>query len=299
MGLCRDLWGKTLPLHDYQFVLEKGFDLNVLVHVPHSSPRIPTSVRNDLAVDDRTLSREVAAMTDWLTAPLALAAVSELPVTTWINPWSRLVVDPERFPDEREQMTAVGMGAVYLTRHDGGTLRLPDPARDEELIRTYYSPYAQRMSDLVTDNTVIVDLHSFPSMPLPYELAANGERDRPPLCVGTDAFHTPAWLTNLVCETWSNHFDGDIGIDTPFSGTYVPLNRYGTDSNVYSIMIEIRRDILHPSFDDADVLLASGLLPPRPWQDHGPEHQFALPNPTVVSFTASILKQLSVIGTRA
>ena len=34
----------------------------------------------------------------------------------------------------------------------------------------------------------------------------------------------------------------DIGTDTPFSGTYVPLDHYNTDRRVSSVMIELRRD---------------------------------------------------------
>lgn len=34
----------------------------------------------------------------------------------------------------------------------------------------------------------------------------------------------------------------DIGKNTPFGGTYVPLDHYRTDPRVYSVMIELRRD---------------------------------------------------------
>ena len=41
-------------------------------------------------------------------------------------------------------------------------------------------------------------------------------------------------------------FDGvtdGVAVDTPFAGTYVPLDVYGTDPHVTSVMVEIRRDL--------------------------------------------------------
>src|SRR3954462_10086400 len=78
-----------------------------VLHVPHSSTRIPGSVREGIVLDDDALDAELAAMTDAHTDLLA-RRISES-VRGW-RPWSfvnrrsRLVVGPERFPDEREVM---------------------------------------------------------------------------------------------------------------------------------------------------------------------------------------------------
>jgi N-formylglutamate amidohydrolase len=166
-------------------------------------------------------------------------------VTPWrfVNRLSRLVVDPERFPDEREEMLSVGMGAVYTRTTHRGVLRGAD-ADPEPLIERYFRPYAAAMTDAVGERlaavgrAVIIDVHSYPTGALPYEL--HGEGPRPPVCLGTDAFHTPPDLPAAAREAFAAI--GETGLDSPFGGTYVPLAYYGTDPRVSALMVEIRRD---------------------------------------------------------
>jgi N-formylglutamate deformylase len=97
-----------------------------ILHVPHSSTRIPGSVREWIVLDDDALDAELAAMTD-AHADLLARRISERVrgqrPWSFVNRLSRLVVDPERFPDEREVMNSVGMGAVYTRTSTGKRLR--------------------------------------------------------------------------------------------------------------------------------------------------------------------------------
>ncbi|MFF4799129.1 N-formylglutamate amidohydrolase [Streptomyces sp. NPDC001351] len=217
----------------------------VLLHVPHSAREIPAEVRAGIVLDGPALERELDHITDAHTAEIAAAAADLAGVAPWrfVNRLSRLVVDPERFPDEREEMLAVGMGAVYTRTTHREALRADDtdPA---PLIERYFRPYAQAMTEAVADRlaatgrAVIVDVHSYPSAPLPYEL--HGEGPRPPVCLGTDSFHTPPGLQAAAREAFAAC--GETGLDSPFSGAYVPLEFYGKDPRVSALMVELRRD---------------------------------------------------------
>ncbi|WP_282088415.1 N-formylglutamate amidohydrolase [Streptomyces tendae] len=217
----------------------------VILHVPHSSREIPADVRSGIVLSGAELERELDHMTDSHTAELAGRAAALAGLTPWrfVNRASRLVVDPERFPDEREEMTAVGMGAVYTRTSHREVLR-PDGTDPEPLIERYFRPYARAMTEAVADRlaatgrAVIVDVHSYPTRPLPYELHAEGPR--PPVCLGTDAFHTPPGLLAAAREAFAPC--GGTGLDSPFGGTYVPLDFYGTRAEVGALMVEIRRD---------------------------------------------------------
>ncbi|MBT2416433.1 N-formylglutamate amidohydrolase [Streptomyces sp. ISL-22] len=220
-------------------------DSPVILHVPHSAREIPPTVREGILPADDALSRELDHITDAHTAELAEAAAERASRTPWrfVNRLSRLVVDPERFPDEREEMLAVGMGAVYTRTTHLAELR-PAGTDPEPLVERYFRPYAKAMTDAVADRlaatgrAVIIDVHSYPSARLPYEL--HGEGPRPPVCLGTDAFHTPPGLLAAARDAFAAF--GETGLDSPFSGTYVPLEFHGTEARVTALMIEIRRD---------------------------------------------------------
>ncbi|GAA2555445.1 N-formylglutamate amidohydrolase [Streptomyces levis] len=214
----------------------------VILHVPHAARDLPDEVRAGIVLDDEALARELDHITDAHTDRLAEAAAGRAAVRPWrfVNRLSRLAVDPERFPDEREEMRAVGMGAVYTRTTHGAALR-PEGFEAGPLVERYFLPYARAMTRAVTERlaatgrAVIVDVHSYPSRRLPYEL--HGDGPRPPVCLGTDSFHTSPRLLDAAREAF-----GETGLDSPFSGTYVPLEFHGLDARVEALMVEIRRD---------------------------------------------------------
>ena len=66
--------------------------------------------------------------------------------------------------------------------------------------------------------------------------------DRPDICIGTDEFHTPKEL--VACST--NYFIGlgySVSMNSPYSGSIVPMRYYRKDKRVSSIMIEINRKL--------------------------------------------------------
>lgn len=216
----------------------------LVLHVPHSSRVIPPEVRPHILLDDAALEAELDAMTDAHTDVIATELASRLSLCPWqfVNRTSRLVVDPERFPNpDQEEMTAVGMGAVYTQTSQRQPLRGEDADHRADLIERYFDPYAAAMSDLVearrraVGRVLVVDVHSYPRDTLPYELHATDRR--PALCLGVDRQHTPADLVEAFVST----FD-DIAVNEPFRGCYLPLRHYGRSTDVFGVMLEVRRD---------------------------------------------------------
>ncbi len=216
----------------------------VVVHIPHGATALPDDVRAQLLLTDAELAEELRLMTDHHTAQLA-SDVGRHGATRMVNGWSRLAVDPERFLDpEIEEMEAVGMGAVYTRTSHGRQLRDLQPGQRDDLLQRHFHHYHAALTDLVTalleqhGHCVLLDLHSYPTRALPYELHIDGRR--PEVDIGTDPDHTPPWLRDLVVEVVT-----DAGLDhaenTPFAGTFVPTHHLG-DPRVSSVMLEIRRD---------------------------------------------------------
>ena len=226
----------------------------MIVHVPHSSTVVPKDVRSQFALGGAELDRELLLMTDRHVDELFALPADE--AATIVYPVSRLVCDPERFErDEDEQMAGIGMGVLYTRTHTGDAAK---PLRREmsgeerrTILDAYYRPHHTRLERATSDalrvhgRCLIVDAHSFPQRPLPYEKSIRPEdprwKHRPAICLGTDDFHTPLWLQAAAFDAFEVRFES-VAFNTPFDGTIVPMRFYRRDARVCSIMIEVRRD---------------------------------------------------------
>ena len=221
----------------------------VILHVPHASRTIPPHVRAQLLLGDAALEAELDEATDTDTDLIATLGADHAHTKPWIvnNALSRLVIDPERFPDAAEPAAALGRGAVYTRTCDGRRLRGEPFADTEALLDEYFRPYARAVAELATDRivtcgrAVLIDVHSYPENPSGFE---NPAAARPALCIGTDPVHTPDWLTSATRKAFRPL--GEIAENTPYTGCYAPLDRYGDDERVSAVMIELRRDIYLP-----------------------------------------------------
>lgn len=216
----------------------------VIFHVPHDSTWIPDDVRDQFVLDDQALRDEILRMTDHHTLELFTSGVPEKQVVR--APVSRLVVDVERFEDDRwEPMAALGMGVVYTHTSSLSELRRPLTGNERErLIQNWYRPHHDRPTQATEaalekyGRALLIDCHSFPSNALPYEV--DQRPNRPQICVGTDPFHTPEALTNATADAFMTASLA-MSIDTPFSGALVPATHYGRDRRVASVMVEVNR----------------------------------------------------------
>ena len=249
-------------------IISGDSESKVILHVPHSATYIPDEVRKSILLSDQELKAELDEMTDTLTEAVALKAAEISGKKPWlfINKFSRLVIDPERFPDEREAMNAVGMGAVYQKTSIGTQLRKPDPVAEKLLLDEYFHPYSESLSDLVAQRyavlgeVTLIDVHSYRVDQHPN--AINHGQLRPPICIGTDPFHTPQWLTEAAQSAFS--IIGENYLNQPYSGTYVPLTFYQKEAKITSLMMETRADtflsdelITHAGFETVTKALAN------------------------------------------
>jgi N-formylglutamate deformylase len=236
----------TTALPPFEVLAPTGVPRAIVGHVPHASRHVPAAERARLLADDATLAAELLRLTDAHTDRL-FAWIRDVGGTLVVNRTSRLVVDPERFPDDAaEPMATVGQGAVYTRTTDGEPLRADDPDERARLLATWFEPYHAALIAVVESTLarfgrcLVLDGHSFATVPLPSE--ADRAPDRPDVCLGTDAFHTPPALTDaLALRLRDAGFR--VAVDTPFAGTLVPLRWYGTDARVTSVMLEVRRGL--------------------------------------------------------
>ena len=142
-------------------------------------------------------------------------------------------------------MAARGMGAIYTRTSDGRPLRSSlDVGERQRLLDAYYFPHDGKLEQLARSaladhgRCLIIDAHSFPSAPLPCDL--DQSPDRPDICIGTDAFHTPGWLHRTAVEAFSS-LGWSVELNRPYAGSMVPRGFYRKDARVHSIMVEVNR----------------------------------------------------------
>jgi N-formylglutamate amidohydrolase len=217
-----------------------------ILHIPHSATIIPDEHRHRILLSDDELQTELLRMTDWFTDELFTPGDKEYASVRY--PISRIVLDPERFEDDDKEVMALrGMGLIYTKTADGKVLRAP-PSEEERqsLIQQYYHPHHASLLEAVETilmnepAALVIDCHSFPSQPLPYEIDQNTER--PDICIGTDDYHTPPWLTDLATSLVVDA-GFSVAVNRPFSGTLVPAKHFNRARSVSGIMLELNRQM--------------------------------------------------------
>ena len=211
----------------------------MILHLPHAATAVPDPA--GYLVDEETLQAEITLLTDHRTDDL-FAHPSALPIRA---DFSRVFCDVERFADDdQEEMAAVGMGVLYERLDSGEPLRHVTPDLREAVLRKHYRPHHARLTAAVdaelqaTGRALIVDGHSFASTP--FRRDKSKRLPRPDFNLGTDAFHTPAYLVE-ASEAFFAERGYSLGIDWPYDGALVPLKHFRKTRSVAAVMLEVNR----------------------------------------------------------
>lgn len=216
----------------------------IICNIPHSSVRVPPEFARDFSLSKNELKREASRMADLYSAELFKPLLKHCGGI--IANFSRIVVDIERFEDDKkENMAKVGMGALYTKSESGKTIRQLTATTKNHCLDALYRPYHKAFNRLVQrcldkfGRCLILDCHTFPSIVRRYEI--DKKPRRPDICLGKDNFHTPTDILENLKNNFSRKFT--VNINRPFSGTVVPLEYYQKNKSVRSIMIEVNRKL--------------------------------------------------------
>lgn len=213
----------------------------IILHIPHSATAVPDDIRSELMLSDLELEGEITALTDWYTDELfSLPGAERI-----ISPISRVVCDMERFAeDELEPTSKLGFGVIYTSRVNGSQLRKPPSAlKRKALLERFYYPHHEALQLAVESGlrlnkyVTIIDCHSFPDHALPFQQQAGCYPD---ICIGTSGIHSPIELVESTVDAFERQ-GYTVKVDTPFSGSMVPMAYYGKERRVRSLMIEVNR----------------------------------------------------------
>ena len=158
---------------------------------------------------------------------------------------TRMECDIERYPDDREEMNSVGMGVIYDKGIHGKPLYEIPLTHEVKYRRRHalYYPYHHKLKEYAREiisrfgTCIIVDMHSYATRALDYELHQHDHR--PEICIGVndDDMHT---LIQEICSGSSY----DIGVNETFKGSILPNGMEPSEyHHMESIMFEVRKDM--------------------------------------------------------
>ena len=213
----------------------------LILHIPHSSDNIP--FKDGYVVDETIFNNEILKLTDWYTDDLFHSDTDEMIIANF----SRIFCDPERFSeDKHEEMASVGMGVLYEKTDDNLLMRKITHELRTKILDEYYWVHHQKLNNAVNQQlekygkAIIIDCHSMSDIPFIRDKDQNTKRTD--YSIGIDSIHTSNELLQTTLNFFSDH-GIEVAINSPYSGTLVPMEHYQKNKNVQSIMIEVNRKL--------------------------------------------------------
>lgn len=192
----------------------------IVLNIPHSSPFIPCESGWDNLLE---LSKEIRKWTDWHTNIL-FNPNKELrgKVIPCAFEYSRFYVDVERLIDD--PLEKIGQGIIYTDFNE--LHREINPLLKERLGYIYYN-YISKIACFLTDNSLLIDCHSFPS-----------ELSDIDICIGfnDDSSKPKNDDIEYIKNLFSDH-GYKVGINNPYSNSLTPKKKI----DYKSIMIEVNK----------------------------------------------------------
>lgn len=231
----------------FDLVTPSRSETPVIVEVPHAGLEVPSDVRAQLLVSDRTLLRDSDLFVDRL-----YAGAPAQGATLLVSRLSRYVVDLNRAPDDIDRQTvrdhpaprpSQSRGVVWRLTTDGQpALREPITyAALKERLALYHAPYHAALAREIERKKALFGLavllagHSMPSM-------SRGGKERRADVVPGSRGRTSA--SSDVIDLVERHFRGrglSVTHDDPYRGGY-STQLYGhPESGVHAIQIELNR----------------------------------------------------------
>jgi N-formylglutamate amidohydrolase len=197
-------------------------------------------MNDDYFLTKNELEKEIKIMADMFTDKLFANALNKYGGIQ-LNV-SRVFLDVERFRDDSlESMADIGMGLAYVKTSDLKKLRT---LKYKNEILDIYDQYHLEFEKLVKkklakhNKCLIIDCHSFPSKPRPYQ--QNQEYNDIKVCIGVEDFHRDDKFVEKIKDKFSEY---KVEENAPYKGSIVPNKYYSSDSRVKSVMIELDRSI--------------------------------------------------------
>ena len=193
---------------------------NIVLNIPHAGVKGLGSIKCDNKVN---LLAEVRKWTDWYTDLIFIPEKNDR-IKHIIADYSRFAVDVERLLDD--PLKKKGQGIIY-TKYNGQERYVSEKERIR--LMAYYYDYIDRLKSMLSEHSLLIDCHSFPS-----------DLSDVDICIGyNEDWSKPTdFVIDLVVESFKQH-GYKVGINAPFTNAIAPETGYTYNS----IMIELNKRV--------------------------------------------------------
>ena len=198
---------------------ERWYD-NIVLNIPHASA-------NGIGLTQwehkEMLLPEIRKWTDWYTDFIFIPEKKDR-IKTIVADYSRFVVDVERLPDD--PLDECGQGIIYT---DFNGFHRDVNEEERMVLMGYYYSYIKKLKSMLSDHSLLIDCHSFPS-----------DLNEVDICIGyNDDWSRPTdFIIELVAEAFKR-LGLKVEFNTPYSNAIAPKTSYTYNS----IMIEINKRV--------------------------------------------------------
>jgi N-formylglutamate amidohydrolase len=191
----------------------------LVLAIPHATRRIDSEWS-----DAAKVAQDADRWTDWDTDKLFL--VTHPQIQAVIGRISRFDCDLERL--QNDPLEVAGQGILYTRSHSGAVRELDEPAKSR--LMEHWRAYRRELADVLVDDSLLIDCHSFPS-----DIAPSID-----VCIGVNEdCSKPNSDTIAMVLDYFERLGYRTRINVPFSNALTPE----TDAVYHSMMIELTKQV--------------------------------------------------------
>ncbi|MCF7844940.1 MAG: N-formylglutamate amidohydrolase [Kiritimatiellales bacterium] len=208
---------------------------NLIVSIPHSGTDIPSEIRARIPHNDHVLRNESDLYTDQIFTLDGLTTVS--------TPYSRIIADPNRAPDEIYSENVLrAIGVVMLSLPEGTDTFEEDPSLEEisQWIEKYHKPYHDQLHAASHKAKFLIDGHSMCSKAAPGHFG--GSNERADVVLGNQYFCSCSAETTDFFAAFFTNKGFSVAINDPYPGRYI-LGTYCSRLHLPGIQVEFNRKL--------------------------------------------------------
>ncbi len=210
-----------------------------LVHLPHCGTKIPEKYIGDYYLSKEELQNNVYQYADLFTDELFDGMYQQFGGVK--NSYSRLLFDPERFFDDKEELMQQKYKLGWFYENAILENKALRSLKHKDEISKIFIAHHEELNKKTKDKLgqygkcTVIDCHSFSNERYWFH---DKNLKLPDICIGFEEEHKDEFLIEAILEEFKEY---DIGINEPYQGSLVPTDYYKKNTNVKSVMIEINK----------------------------------------------------------